>query len=89
MLSSVPGHKPVSTKGPGKLHGLVILYKAARMTPTVTKAVALDDEELTPEAATPVARRGVSRQTRNMGLIVALQEKEHVDKGLIVVTTHL
>jgi len=88
MLSSVPSHKHVETKGPGKLHGLVILYKASRFSPKVTQALPLDDEELSPDADTSVARRGVSRQTRNMGLITALEENGKGD-GIVVVTTHL
>lgn len=88
VLSSVPGHIPVTARGVGKLHGLVVLYKSARFHVRAQRALALDDEWLSPEAAGEVARRGVSRQTRNMGLVVALKENES-DAGLIVVTTHL
>jgi RNA exonuclease NGL2 len=91
VKGATPDHAAVEAKGPGKLHGLVVLYRQARFRQLTTRTVMLDDEELTPEAETPVARRGISRQTRNIGLIVALQEtaEEREKKGLIVVTTHL
>lgn len=79
----------MSARGVGKLHGLVVLYRASRFYIRSQRAVSLDDEELSPNAATGVARRGVSRQTRNMALIVALEENEDKGNGIVVVTTHL
>lgn len=89
MRDSVPEHEAIEARGVGKLHGLVVLYRASKWTARATARVALDLELLSPEASGPVAQRGVSRQTRNMGLVVALENKEKPGQGFIVATTHL
>lgn len=86
--ADIPQYEAVQAKGVGKLHGLVVLYRAARFNAKAERAVSLDEEVLDPSAEGEVAQRGVSRRTRNMGLVVALQEKER-EGGIIVATTHL
>lgn len=85
----MPEHEAVEARGHGKLHGLVVLYRASQWKARATRAVALDLEALSPEASGAVAQRGVSRQTRNMGLIVALEDKNKPGEGFVIVTTHL
>ncbi|KAK8866182.1 hypothetical protein IAR55_001333 [Kwoniella newhampshirensis] len=98
-LSSLPKHSHVKGSGPGKLHGLVILYRNDRFFVRGTKLVQLDlesvatvptDEEASDEKHQDIRRRrGGSRQTKNVGLIVALEESNAVGRGVVVATTHL
>lgn len=88
VRTGVPQYEVVQATGVGKLHGLVVLYKSAKYDVHVQQAVSLDEELLSPEAEGEVAQRGVSRRTRNMGLIVALKEKGK-ESGIVIATTHL
>ncbi|WVR06125.1 hypothetical protein IAU60_003155 [Kwoniella sp. DSM 27419] len=89
FLPALPRHAHVKGSGPGKLHGLVILYNKSRFFPRATRLVHLDQEDLQPDAPEGKARRGGSRQTKNVGLIVALQDVEDENRGIVVATTHL
>lgn len=87
MRAAVPGHGAVEARGPGKLHGLVVLYRTARWRVRASRAVALDLEHLNPGEG--VAARGGSRATKNMCLIVALEDTSTPGHGIVVATTHL
>lgn len=89
LSSAVPDHEAIEARGVGKAHGCVVLYKRSRFDAAAQLVISLDDEDLSPEAASESARRGISRQTKNIALGVALGEKENPGKGVIVVTTHL
>ncbi|WWD17612.1 hypothetical protein CI109_102053 [Kwoniella shandongensis] len=96
-LSSLPKHSHVKGSGPGKLHGLVILYRADRFFVRGSRLVHLDQEDLTPQPTTKDEddsqeirkRRGGSRQTKNVGLIAALEDVNTLGRGIVIVTTHL
>jgi hypothetical protein len=91
LLSATPSHSHVRASGPGKLHGIVILYRTTRFTVRSFRAIYLDDEELSPSAEAEGdgrRRRGGTRQTRNVGLVVALDDHES-GGGIVVATTHL
>lgn len=86
MRAAVPDHEAIEARGPGKLHGLVVLYRTARWRLRASRAVALDLEHLNPGEG--AAARGGSRATKNMCLIVALEDTK-TGEGLVVATTHL
>lgn len=72
-----------------KLHGLCIAWKKDIFEHLGEKLVKLDDAVLGEGTITFRKRTGCSRITRNIGLFVALQFKDHMDghpKGIIVIT---
>ncbi|WVQ61892.1 uncharacterized protein L199_000025 [Kwoniella botswanensis] len=92
--SSFPQHTSVKGSGPGKLHGLVIFYRTSRFFVRSSKLVHLDEEEISPSDSKETGedgkrRRGGSRQTKNVGLIVALEQIDGDGKGIVITTTHL
>ncbi|OCF45310.1 hypothetical protein I317_00833 [Kwoniella heveanensis CBS 569] len=96
--SSLPNHLHVKGSGPGKQHGLVIFYRSSRFFVRASRLVHLDSEDLSPSPAvyegggdeeSARKRRGGTRQTKNVGLIVALQDAEDERRGIVVTTTHL
>ncbi|BEI93890.1 uncharacterized protein CcaverHIS019_0603490 [Cutaneotrichosporon cavernicola] len=87
MRAAVPGHEAIEARGPGKLHGLVVLYRTARWRVRASRAVQLDLEHLNPGEGAEA--RGGSRATKNMCLIVALEDTSTPGKGIVVATTHL
>ncbi|WWC86536.1 uncharacterized protein L201_001413 [Kwoniella dendrophila CBS 6074] len=97
--TALPQHTPIKGSGPGKLHGLVIFYRTSKFFVRSSRLIHLDDQELSPsrlisgenpnEAEEGKRRRGGSRQTKNVGLIVALEEIDGDGRGIIVATTHL
>ncbi|OWZ76922.1 RNA exonuclease NGL2 [Cryptococcus neoformans Bt85] len=100
FLPALPQHTYIKGTGPGKLHGLVVLYRKDRFSLRQSKLIHLDFEEIHPRSSDLVVRedgtesleevrrrRGGSRQTKNVGLIVALEGKD--GEGVIIVTTHL
>ncbi|WVW82629.1 hypothetical protein I302_104640 [Kwoniella bestiolae CBS 10118] len=91
--SSLPQHTFVKGSGPGKLHGLVIFYRTSRFFVRSSKLIHLDEEHLSSSdsknAGDGKRRRGGSRQTKNVGLIVALEEVDGDGRGIVVATTHL
>ncbi|KAL1408888.1 RNA exonuclease ngl2 [Vanrija albida] len=89
LSGAVPDHEAIEARGVGKAHGCVVLYKRSRFDAAAQLVVSLDDEDLSPEAGSEAARRGISRQTKNIALAVALGDKERPGKGIVVVTTHL
>ncbi|AAW46917.1 hypothetical protein CNBM2200 [Cryptococcus deneoformans B-3501A] len=100
FLPALPQHAYIKGTGPGKLHGLVVLYRKDRFSLRQSKLIHLDFEEIHPRSSDLVIRedgaesleevrrrRGGSRQTKNVGLIVALECKD--GEGVIIATTHL
>lgn len=101
------GYSYTYTNGPmKKRHGLMIIYKDTKLAKVQERAIAFDEcclrdppspeqEEETPEVKT--WRRGRSRETSNLGLIVALQKNSTSQTpgisappaGYIVATCHL
>jgi RNA exonuclease NGL2 len=98
----MPHHLFVEAKGHGKLHGLVVMYRSSRYRVRAKKTVFLDEEYLhdtkdsnpTSEGSTrdedeERRRRAGTRHTKNIGLIVALEDLEKPDEGIVVSTAHL
>lgn len=95
FLPALPDHVNLHCKGPGKQHGLVIMYRQSKYEVKASFKVLLDEGELsstpTPEGddlATSRQRKGVSRKTNNVGLVAALKDIK-TGEGIVVVTTHL
>ena len=101
--SALPDHGHVEAKGRGKIHGLVVFYRKSRWRVKATRTVHLDDEEIDESPTLKVddlrvehedldrearRRRGGSRQTKNIGLIVGLENVEG-GHGVVIATTHL
>ncbi|KAL7419277.1 RNA exonuclease ngl2 [Cryptotrichosporon argae] len=86
LAAALPAHAAAEAKGPGKMHGLVVLYRRARFGVKAQRPVQLDLECLGKSEDERQARAG-TRVTKNMALIVALEDKE--GGGVIVATTHL
>jgi RNA exonuclease NGL2 len=97
FLPHLPDHESVSAKGSKKLHGLVVLYRTAIFKVKATKTLYLDDEYLlqtsvdgpAAESTERRRRRGGTRQTKNIALLVALEMLDDPNKGIVVGTTHL
>lgn len=85
LTAALPTHTPVDTKGRGKLHGLVVLYRTDRYKLKARHTVYLDEESLSDKEGRE--GRGGTRQTKNVGLIVGLEDGD--GKGVVVATTHL
>lgn len=102
----MPYDSCVQAKGRGKQHGLVIAYRSERLKFKASKVVYLDEEELSPsgeadgdgksesweeQVEEQRRRRGGTRQTKNVGLIVGLEDtgREGKGEGVIVITAHL
>lgn len=95
FLPSLPGHSHVETKGHGKLHGLVVMYRSARYRVKASKTLYLDEEHVGPNSEVSSdekeerRRRGGTRKTKNVGLLVALEDVQQEKQGIVVATTHL
>lgn len=110
MLPHLPHHKAIRASGPGKLHGLVILYDARKFTFKASRTIQYDEEftrgdfhaerggvdlgkETEAEGQERRKRwkraRGGTRQTKNIGLMVALEWVGRPGEGIVVGTTHL
>ncbi|ADV25600.1 Hypothetical Protein CGB_M3420C [Cryptococcus gattii WM276] len=100
FLPALPQHDYIKGTGPGKLHGLVVLYRKDRFSLRQSRLIHLDFEEIHPRPGNLTAgedgdesleevrrRRGGSRQTKNVGLLVALEGKD--GEGVVIATTHL
>lgn len=100
FLPALPQHAYIKGTGPGKLHGLVVLYRKDRFSLRQSKLIHLDSEEIHPRPGNLAAgedgdeslgevrrRRGGSRQTKNVGLLVSLEGKD--GEGVVIATTHL
>lgn len=112
-LDEIPldlSHSPysyVQARGPGKKHGLAIMYDKHKYKLVQQKTVQYDVQELSPGLTTEQddhqdgnqdsshqdelarRRRGGTRQTKNIGLMVGLERLDEPGKGLIIATTHL
>lgn len=110
MLPHLPDHKAIRASGPGKLHGLVILYNSKKLAVKATKTIYYDEEftkgdihgerkgvnvndETEADRQERKTRwkkaRGGTRQTKNIGLMAALEWVDEPNSGIIVGTTHL
>ncbi|KAJ9094328.1 hypothetical protein QFC19_008014 [Naganishia cerealis] len=110
MLPYLPNHKAIRASGPGKLHGLVILYNHHKFIVRSTKTVYYDEEftqgDVHEEKKQTVSgnegedskkerrsrwkkARGGTRQTKNIGLMAALEWVDNPNAGVVVGTTHL
>ncbi|WWC58882.1 uncharacterized protein I303_101427 [Kwoniella dejecticola CBS 10117] len=89
--TSLPHHTPIKGSGPGKLHGLVIFYRTSKFFVRSTKLIHLDEEPLSHSRQEDDGARwrGGSRQTKNVGLIAALEEVDGNGRGIVIATTHL
>ena len=85
LARALPTHEFVDTKGRGKIHGLVVMYRSDRFKSKASQTVYLDEERLSDKEGQE--GRGGSRQTKNVGLIVGLEQGD--GKGIVVATTHL
>ncbi|KAF8605354.1 Endonuclease/exonuclease/phosphatase [Ceratobasidium sp. AG-I] len=78
--------------GPGKKHGCVILHRSARYKKIAERVVFYDEEPVRvqePDDA-EVEILGLTHRTRNVGLLVALQDQINTEAPPVVVaTTHL
>ncbi|KAJ9118178.1 hypothetical protein QFC22_004082 [Naganishia vaughanmartiniae] len=109
MLPFLPNHKAIRASGPGKLHGLVILYNHNKFIVRSTKTVYYDEEftqgDVHQERKSALAdgedeegrrerksrwkrARGGTRQTKNIGLMAALEWVDNPNAGMVVGTTH-
>lgn len=75
MLPYLPAYSHTEAKGRGKAHGLVILYRTALLNKIGEKVVVLDEAEVQ-QGAEGKTRRGGTRETKNIALLVALERKE-------------
>lgn len=85
FLPYLPTLEATSAKGPGKKHGLVILHARENFDKVGERVLRLDEAEIRDEkeeGGEPRWRRAGSRETRNIGLMVALKRKG--DEGGIV-----
>ncbi|WVN89186.1 uncharacterized protein L203_104402 [Cryptococcus depauperatus CBS 7841] len=98
LLPSLPNHTPITAAGPGKSHGLVILYNNSIFTQLSSKVIHLDFENLidnhpdgnSMETTALMKRaRASSRYTKNIALLAALSSNTNPKNGVIVATTHL
>ncbi|KAL7409135.1 Endonuclease/exonuclease/phosphatase [Mrakia frigida] len=88
MLPHLPAYSHVEAKGRGKAHGLVILYRSSMFAKVgEEKVIVLDEQEVRGDGEAK-RRRGGTRETKNIGLMVALERKEG-GGGVIALTTHL
>ncbi|ODN78037.1 hypothetical protein L202_05120 [Cryptococcus amylolentus CBS 6039] len=100
ISTALPKHTFVKGTGPHKSHGLVILYNKEKFGAEWKELVHLDFEDLhSPSQGTEEEgeedlgeikrRKGGSRMTKNVGLIVGLKSKNESGRGIVVATTHL
>jgi RNA exonuclease NGL2 len=68
-----------------KLHGLLIAWKASRFEALAKQLVLLDDLDFVSYSASK-RRTGLSRVTRNIGLLVALRSRD--GSGGVIISTH-
>ncbi|KIK06907.1 hypothetical protein K443DRAFT_129486 [Laccaria amethystina LaAM-08-1] len=71
--------------GPGKLHGCIIAYKAQRFSLVAEKVVYYDEERVRTDGS-ELGQRGVSFNTRNIGIIVALKANNNQNDSLDIPT---
>ena len=89
LATALPDHAYVPTSGRGKMHGLVVFYRKERFRVRAKRTVFLDEEELSLDGeGDERRRRGGTRQTKNVGLMVALEDIVG-SASIVVATTHL
>ena len=102
FLRAFPDHDHIEVKGHKKLHGLVVLYRRARYRVRASKTIYFDEEHIntsSPAEKSPETeslpleemrrRRGGTRTTKNVGVVVALEDAAGGKDGLVVSTCHL
>ncbi|PVF91996.1 hypothetical protein CPB86DRAFT_769982 [Serendipita vermifera] len=87
----------IYASGRSKNHGCMVLYKPEYFELISERTVYYDEEDIrvgTPEGMASadqaaIWRKGVSRKTGNIALLVGLRNKRNPAKGFVVGTTHL
>jgi RNA exonuclease NGL2 len=74
--------------GPGKRHGCMIVYRDAVFEKIEQETIYYDDLDVRP-AGDKHERKGSSRRTKNIGLIVGIRRRDQPDHGYVIATTHL
>ncbi|KAG8945088.1 hypothetical protein FRC04_001249, partial [Tulasnella sp. 424] len=89
------GYSHTYASGPQKLHGCMIMWKSDRFEKVAEQTVFYDEVDLnpflnesSPEDEEKPKRTASTRVTKNIGLILALVQKDDESKGCIVATTH-
>jgi RNA exonuclease NGL2 len=96
-----PKYSAIQARGPKKKHGLAIVYdnrklkvveqgeKVVRFDEEYISKKPTDDQDQEESIDQERKRRGGTRQTKNIGLVVGLEFRDRPGKGVIVGTTHL
>jgi len=82
------GYAHTYAAGPFKKHGCMIVHRESRLDKIAERKIVYDEVPFG-EKADGSPRAGIGRVTKNIGLLVALQDKTDSTKGCIVATTHL
>jgi RNA exonuclease NGL2 len=78
----------VYATGQGKRHGCMIVYRNTLFEKAGHIVIEYDDLDVR-QTGDERKRRGSSRRTKNIGLIVGLRQRDHPESGYVVATTHL
>ena len=81
-------YKEVYAAGQGKRHGCMIVYRSSYFEKVCHIVIEFDELDVR-QVGTDRQRRGSSRRTKNIGLIVGLRQRDQPSCGCVVVTTHL
>jgi hypothetical protein len=100
--STTPRYSAIQARGTRKKHGLAIVYDHRKfcVVKQGERVVRYDEESIRPLEGSGVKeeeksleeerkKRGGTRQTKNIGLVVGLEFVDRPGKGVIVGTTHL
>ena len=74
--------------GQGKQHGCMIVYRSTLFEKAGHVVIEYDDLDVR-QTGDDRQRRGSSRRTKNIGLIVGLRQRDQPWRGYVVATTHL
>ena len=74
--------------GRDKRHGCMIVYRESLFEEVGHVMIEYDELDVC-QTGGQCERRGLSRRTKNVGLIVGLRQRNHPNCGYVVVTTHL
>ncbi|KLO20260.1 Endonuclease/exonuclease/phosphatase [Schizopora paradoxa] len=82
------GYSHTYSCGPRKKHGCLIAYRAQVFAKVTDWTVFYDDSEIRKDGEDASFRRGSSFRTRNIGLLVALEQVSSKET-IVIATTHL
>jgi RNA exonuclease NGL2 len=74
--------------GQGKRHGCMIVYRNSLFEEAGHVVIEYDELDVR-QARDDRQRKGSSRRTKNIGLIVGLRQRGQPSRGYVVATTHL